>query len=733
MSHLKFNALGVASAIALCTAYSGATFAQIDEIVVTAQKREQSLQEVPIAISAFSREQLSRRQINDVIDLKNAIPSLIVGDSAGNGQISIRGVGFGLSSPTSENSVAVHRDGIYFFSPQAALLGQQDDLGRIEVLRGPQGTLYGRNATGGAINFISAAPTDEFALGISALGGNLDRHREKAYVSGPIADGLTFRVAVTNDERGDYVNIVNLPGEGMGSYNRQSLNIGVDADIGERFHIKFRGFGIEEEGQPEFSLIGPIGAPILGAFGALPGSVMPAFDLDEDEAVLNSQGFTEREMIGGSVRLSFDISENVEIVSLTGLHRFQIDSVRDSDNSGLNLFLNVPGANTNFGEEETISQEFNIIGDTGPLSWVVGLFYVDSKSTSQITLTNALIGLLDFDFTAYTESISFFADGTLNITDRLDLYGGVRYVHEDKELDARLFIAGFGGNQCGPTPDFVLTTPFSDDAVTGRVGLRYEFVDDVSAYVQFARGYKGIGYSVASCSDFALPETLDSVEVGLKSQIWGGRLTLNAAAFWYDYTDLQFERILATGTLMDNADGRVYGAEIDFNAFFTDKFSIDGAMTFLDTEYTEGTSSDAFGTALGPNTNSLQLGVPGAVTSLVGNDLLRSPTFSGTLGITYTENMGNKGTLIGRFEAGYTSEYQLRVFDSNSLDAQEGYPFLNAFLTYETPLEFADVELRMFGRNLTDEGVISAIVESTSRVGSREVGRTFGGEVVVEF
>jgi len=734
----------------------------LEEVIVTAQKRDESQQEVPIAMNAFSAEDVKNRQIASVADLAVTVPSLRIGEAIGAQQISLRGVGYGLFSGAGENAVAVHVDGIYLANPGSVQLLQHDVAG-VEVLRGPQGTLWGRNATGGVINFITPSPSDEFGGSLKVGAGNYGAVSASGNVNIPISDVLSVRGSIDYLDRDGYLENRHT-GNDIAGVEKISGRVAIRFTPSDQFQADLKIFSGEEDwGGPYFSATGD--SLLASPFGAL----NPQFDDDPRKLYANIDPLQESSLHGASLRLQYDFGSNISLVSLTGFVDYQRELLYDNDGSSLNM--TIVGRDIN---DKTISQEFNLSGDHGDLNWLVGAYYLkqDADVFSDAPLNDFVYmsGLtqLLFDFEEEVESEAVFFDVTYAFTEQLSVYGGLRALWEDREgTFSQTLIADLGAlpflafQQAGPganPADFGLTmgdlvdvgtngfgnyltgipvalpacsSPVVENKsdvskTTGRLGVKYQFNDSVMGYAQFSTGYKSGGFASSACDDPFKPENLDAYEIGFKSEMAGGRVRINGAVYYYDYSDLQVEQGLGTSIVVENADAEIKGLDLDVLFVATDQLLLSAAVALIDSEYTKFVNIDS-------------IDHPTLLQDVSGNPLLRAPEWSFVAGAQYDMPLADGANLILRTDLLFSDSYQTREFN-NPADKQPSYHNVNAIASYTSASE--TWAFSMWVKNLTDEEVLQNSVEVSTLVGTGAYGvrgttynlpRMFGADIEFRF
>jgi iron complex outermembrane receptor protein len=679
----------------------------LQEVVVTAQKHEEFLQKVPIAITAIGSEALASRDLSEPVDILRGIPGVSIQSTAGAANISIRGVGTNSITGDGEPSAAVHVNGVYMTQMQAMDLAQ-DDLQRVEVLHGPQGTLYGRNSTAGVINYITTAPTDGFTAGGSALYGNYKHDKITAYVSGPMTDRIRGRIFLASEDRDGYVlNLANR--QRLDDLHRLSARGALDADITGFWRAELRvTYGHELEH-------GPVYKPTDPRADDLPPGTRVSFN---PFVVDTPTGYLDIAKVAlGSLRNIWSIGD-FTLTSLTGYTWFDNRGISDS------LGTTPPEPTNRKLEDHTFSEELNLSGQTGKLKWLTGLYYLrDRFIQNQIIDISTTLGLPLNSFVPHISaadnhrSYSAFADGTLDVTDRLRIFSGARVLHEQVDQDLSFILPG--------TPPTALCEPVSAPEHlsatngTGRAGLQYDVLPDSMAYAQYSHGYKAGGFSTSTCFNEFKPERVDALEVGLKNELLDHRLRLNVDAYYNDIHDLQIQQSTSTGLPIVNAPkSHVFGAELDTLFVVTRWLSLDAAGSFMSSRYDEFINGD---TSLDPTHGQL---TPGGL-SLRGIHLSYAPAASATVGAEYGFPV-SEGVLRLRGETYVTSRYNVREFNL-PWTQQSGYALFNTYLSYTWP--GGRYSLRLAGKNLSNRVVLGGVGgNSGTALGTYLTPRTYSME-----
>ncbi|HEY2658336.1 MAG TPA: TonB-dependent receptor [Caulobacteraceae bacterium] len=731
----------------------------LDVVVVYAQKRSEDIQKVPVTVDAISAVQLKDHQIQTVADLTSSIPGLRSDDVAGMSNIAIRGVGTTFTTGAGESSVAVHIDGVYIPQPKAALMGE-DDLNQVEVLRGPQGTLYGRNSTAGVINFITASPSATPEGQVSVRYGNYNDVRVEGDVSGPILDDLRGRIYLTGEHHDGWGRDL-VTGQQLLDLNAFGGRGSLDWDIKPWWTAELKVGGNRE------TFAGPLYQP-FNANSLVIGLAPPLFSTLTPYDVKSYQHYaSNRQLETAILKNDFKINDDLRLTSITGYVHFQSFYNFDGFAAVVQppFTILVPPYTTLTGalppvtlspytQSDAVSQEFDLKGNWSNLKWLTGLYYYheDQKNRS-LSLFDALgaLGLLGLSNPAdptspalryYTNivkqsssrtSISIFTDDTYTVTPSLRVFGGVRGLYETLSQDL-LNIHSFGitaPNQipvtsCAPgSPNQSL----DESAVTGRAGAEYDLTSHAMTYAEYSTGYKSGGFSQTQCNNPYKPETIESTEVGLKSRWLDNHLTLNVSGYHYEISNLEIETATLFGVPIVNAPkSHVWGLDLSFIARLTDHLKVDGSATFLDARYDQFCNQDA---TFGVPTCAVQGGATApAGSNLTGTPLNKSPHASGTVGVSYgwTTPVGD---LDLRAETYMTTAYHLREFNFPYTN-QAPYQLVSLYATLK--LDHDKYEVRLYGKNIGDKKYVTGIDGIlTGAVASYSAPELYGMEFSLKF
>ncbi len=687
------------------------TAQQLEEIVVTAQRRVESLQDVPITINALTGEQLSKSGIEYTTDLQFHVPGFVLSPNAQFGLPFLRGVGTDQITVGLEGSVAVHSNGVYLPRLVSSITDFYD-IERIEVIKGPQGTLFGRNATGGVINISTRQPEKEFGGYVDFSVGNYETIRVSGAVNVPLAeDKAILRVAALGSFDDGYATNPYLSEDieetDVVSFRSQLL-LQVTDDLSIRL---FGDYTKDESSRGQSAQLQPVFASNVGVvFGA---------PLHTDVRTQSSDALLQLDLedYGFGAEIIWDLG-SMEFKSLSSYREYEQTWALDFDVSELNLIFSAPSESS-----ESILQEFQLAStDDGPLEWLVGafLFFEEPEQDFRLLFGAAPFGgtalaaggLYNFgiaDVTSVeTEAYAVFGQFSYNLTEQWRATLGLRYSHEQKDVNYNFTLLNI------PTPataaDLIANrpglgfSPFGDSpqnswsAFTPKFGIEYFMSEDVLWFASATRGFKSGGFNSLL---FGASPTLESVdeefiwsyEGGVKATLMDGRLRANAAFFYYDYSDLQqnvlTEEAIAAGNGFANVrnvgDAEVWGAELELELAATGNLFFDTHLAYLNTEIER---------LQAPNPND-----PPDVDH-DGNDLPKAPDFSVSLGSEYHLPLQYLGSLILRMEYSYRDKIFYTLFN-DPLAAADSHNIVNGRLTLNSPDDRWSAAV--YVRNLLDE------------------------------
>ncbi|QYU69870.1 TonB-dependent receptor [Leptolyngbya sp. 15MV] len=690
---------------------AGATSADGESvIIVSARRRDERLIDVPIAVTAFSGDQLEARGALDLTDIGNVVPNVTLESSrATNSTLSAFIRGIGQQDPVSgfEQGVGIYLDDVYLNRPQAAVLDIYD-VERIEVLRGPQGTLYGRNTIGGAVKYVTRQMPQEFALKARATYGTYDQAEGVVTASGPIGELVRVGGSFARLSRGGFGDNLTT---GLENYNkdvwagRLSLEMG---GYGEPVFVRVSGDYTRDKSNPR------------GGHRLIPGLVSGAPVLDD---VFDTRGGLndpdqDVESYGLAMRADISLSDALTLRSISAWRKD--DSFTPIDFDALPAVdLDVPGVYFN----EQISQEVQFLWDDGgPLTGLLGFYYLDAKADTlfDVRIFTTFAGLTAFTSAEVdTETYAVFGDFSFDLTEQLSVSVGGRYTWDERSASIlrQNFLGGgspfFGGAGIpfgAPGTDFSGSSKFKK--FTPRASVSFMPTSDHNFYASYSKGFKGGGFDprgvganapdlngdgvrsddeIAAFLSFA-PEEVDSYEVGYKGNLLNGMLSVAIAAFYADYTDVQIPGSVACtvaglpsfcGVVSNAGKATFKGLEFEANARLGGGFALAGSLGYIDAQY------DEYITNIG--------NVPTDVADF--REVQNTPKWTASATASYTAALGEGDLYFGTSVSFRSRTYQFEI--PNPFLDQSGYALFDASVVYTAP--GGRWSLGLYGKNLTDK------------------------------
>ncbi len=655
---------------------------RLGTVTITAQRVEESMQDVPVAVSTLDGTALEDRQVQDVQDLQFQVPNISMGTNTGTAnaaRIFLRGVGEDESRGAVDQAVGIYVDGIYIGRSVGSLFDIVD-LASIEVLRGPQGTLYGRNTIGGAIKLTSVRPQMENTGRIGTTVGNNARLDFRGMANFQVADSTAVRFSGLKRDR-----------DGFQTIHPNGELAGMDKDVGEWDVTALRG-SLLHDFNPDWSLYitadytddkSDPGIDSVATPNDADGDIFTTEPLPGTVCAATSSGtgcFLGYEQESKSKGISAELSGafgSYDFMSLTGYRELE-DHLNGRIGSPYEQWTD----QSQFSQEFTLSSKFD-----GPFNYVAGLYYFEEDMTLDTVF------VFPFTMSSSTESYSVFGQGSYDITDKLSATAGLRYTSESKDF--------YGLNQA---IGFTRTDSADFDNVSYTVGLDYRVNDAVMTYGKFSTGFKSGGWSPDAFSATAvfLPveeETLESWEIGAKTDLFDDTVRLNMAYFFNTYDGLQIGATVPDVgfTRFNVEEAQIQGLEFEYVWQVTDNFQVNGNLGLLDAEYTELTMSSA--SAL---TNSGSTPACGGVVTLecaYGLDMKNAPDYKGAIGVLYTYPIGS-GELILTGDVGFEDENWSLVANTPDHALTDVDPLFNARIKYESD---AGWSVALWGKNLGDQ------------------------------
>jgi iron complex outermembrane receptor protein len=672
---------------------------RVGEIVVTAQKRSQSLQRVPIAISAIEGGVASALGVKDTTDLEVATPGLVMHHQSNALTPSMRGISQSNAAAGDESPIAIYVDGVYYASMNAGIFSF-NNVERIEVLKGPQGTLFGRNAAGGVIQVITRRPQQDPYIDLRVGYGNYDTYTASFYGTTGIAPNLAADLAVYENRQ----------------QNGWGTNVTTGRDTFRNHELALRSKWLWTlGGSTEVTAIADYNKaadPLGSAKDALPGTLIANggphvggfYDLREDTASNNIF-----KQWGGSVQVNHDF-DWARLVSISAYRGGKPSTVIDQDSIAVpNIILHIPY------KVRQLTQELQLLSpDSSRIKWIAGLFYLNNNARSVLTQSGLAFGapgnFTRIDAIMYTRSVAGFGEVTVPFGDSTHLTAGGRFTHDTQQ------IVSDTSNQLGPVRNSHVDKKLTFNRPTWRLSLDHQFTRDLLAYASYNRGYKsGVFNTIAPADDGVKPMTVDAFEVGVKSEWLDGKLRVNGSAFYYDLKNIQLQITVPGATrLINAAAGKVKGGDLDIELIPIRRLSLRAGIAYTDSKYEKFYNAPyAFPrvgggytiTPLDGSGNQMIYTPPWTVSA---SAQYRIPTDSGTYGmaVNYYYNGGLYPDTANQFH-------------------QHSYNLVNASLDWTSRDDRWSVTL--WGKNLTNVEYYNHItVNRNSATASPSAPRTYG-------
>ncbi|MFA7441275.1 MAG: TonB-dependent receptor [Sphingomonadaceae bacterium] len=671
---------------------AGAGDSAFSEIVVTAQKRTESIQRVPISITAMSGDELAQRQIRGASDLATGVPSLQVNNALGEGLpiFSLRGISMLDFSLAQNGPIAVYYDEVY--KGNFAIMGLgMFDLERVEVLKGPQGTLYGKNTTGGAVNLITRKPSFETGGYLSLGYGNYDRITTDGAVEAALSDTLGARVAYTFERADGWMKNA-YPGAPDGNAVRQyGIRGSVRYNPNDIVDITIRAATTLQNpwnyGIVAIPTAEGIGGEFFKAFG-----LTPDFRTGLGKREFNTPDITRRRLRTYSLAANadFQLSDAITLTSITSWDRGTISYTEDGD--GTPVFTTDVDY---YGKTKQITQDLRLTSSLeGPFNFIVGGYFSSEKVNSFNSIN--YFSQIDFngdggvdgqdcldgggfiacnvynEFNQKKTSFAAYSDVTFDLDDQFTLRGGLRYTHDRGKLrDFMAQIRAPDGTPLintipGSETDLFATTSrdFKNNNVSGKIGIDYKPTDRVLLYASYSRGYRGAAFNAQALYapvelSVAKPEKLQAAEAGFKTELFNRRVRLNGAAFWYGYKNQQVFDIdpqTQVQRLLNLPKSRIFGGELDLQVRATEYLTLSTGIGLIDTKVLQGTVQ-------GENVR--------------GNRLVSAPSFTLTSSVDWMVPIGAWGAADARVDLSYASKQHYDILNRETT-TEGGYALVNS-------------------------------------------------------
>ncbi|MCF8473236.1 MAG: TonB-dependent receptor [Emcibacter sp.] len=714
----------------------------MDEVTVTAQKRSQSAQDVGISISAFSREQLEAMGYTNAQEVTAMAPgvSTLQPNGEANYSIGIRGVANNDFTTNVESPIAVYVDEVYISQMSGAGF-MLFDVNRVEILRGPQGTLFGRNATGGLVHYVTEKPGEEFGGYGSITYGSFDRIKFQGAVNLPVNDKLAVRASVSTHQGGGYITNRLMPDTKLNNANEtagrfqalftpnESFDLLLNARFGQQ-DIRTGFFENVSSAFPDGVLTPTVPNTTLNNYLDNDGDVF-AGDYDRP-------GRNKLKTYGYTGTLNWHMGDGMSLTSITDYQSVNRNYIEDSDASPSNYF--------NFfltTDAKQFSEELRLAGETDNIKWVTGFYYmdldIDDTNGSIIPgLVEAVFGPVDEQgfngirnpYQTKVKTWSLFGQVEFEMNEQVSLIAGFRYIDEKKDHFYRDVLYMYPDtSDSGIDPNAIeivdALDPYSgkrhDKSWSARAQVNYRPSDDALLYASWNRGVKSGGFNapllptaIYVTDDFMnyRPETLDAFEVGFKWDFAEGKARLNGAAYYYDYNDYQAFAIIGLDTFTLNADSKNKGFEIELQLNPTEGMDVQFGIAYIDAKVKNvpGITID-----VATSEGDVSAILPGATVRPV-----QTPKWN-LNGLIRHEFDAGSGKLAIQVDGQYRSEHTFGLLSTEAL-TEDGYFLGNASITY-IPQGDNDWSLRFFVKNITDE---EYLVQTFDLSGTVENGGLFG-------
>lgn len=764
-------------AVLLMSSYS---WGAIEEVVVTANKRVETANEIGLSIDVLSGQKLAEQKLTSLEEITSSVPGLVFATSEQNTPIlTLRGVGFNESSLGVYPATSLYSDEVPLPFPVMAAHSAYD-LERVEVLKGPQGVLFGQNSTGGAVNFIAANPTEEFNYGGDVSYGRFNKIETNAYLSGPLSEQLAGRLAVQNVHADEWQESVSRnANNGKEDYTAVRFLLRYQPNDAAAINLNVNGWKDQSDPQA-LQLV----AATPKAYNAAPSQALKQiaeiFPSDEPrQANWTGDLSGDKEFMQASLRTDIDLTDTTKLTALIAYSDYEQDQLQDADGQALET-----AGYTNEGNIESTFGEVRLAGDQAAgLRWLIGANYEDSSTyEEQVQLfrdnTSSRAGTLFMNRVGLTldqeiESYAVFSNIDYDLSDAITLKFGARYT--ETEIDARIcdyaakdapgtpdsstfgsnvgalfnILGGRSGNSFTPiglhgcftlnengVPGFAFIDTLKEDNVSWRAGLDYRLDDDTLVYFNLSQGYKAGSYPVISASTYAQldPVTEESVlayELGFKKSLLAKRIQWNGAVFYYEYDDKQVRGKIDAppfgplDKLVNVPESTIVGAETSLVAQLSDALTLSAALTYVNSEVQEYTGYTVFG----------------QIADFSGESLPYTPEFSYDISLDYRKTLANGELFAGMNLRGQTESEAIFNGDDTTLDpvavaagfhtSPETHPYVideytvvGAQIGYQSDDNW---RVMLWGKNITDEYYFNSVAttsDSAARLAARP--RTYG-------
>ncbi|RLA04619.1 MAG: TonB-dependent receptor [Gammaproteobacteria bacterium] len=713
-----------------------------EELIVTARKREESIQDTPISISAYSGDGLEYRGVTNIAEIAPFTPNLSFqnnpsfGGASNSAAIYIRGVGQKQFLPTVDPGVGLYVDGVYVARSVGGIM-DLIDVERVEVLKGPQGTLFGRNTIGGAISITTKKPTEETEGKVSLTYGTDNRIDLAGTFNVPISEKVFSKFSISSKQQDGYV--IRADGTDLGDDDSLSARAAFRMLPSDDFEINFTiEASRDRENGPALTLLGinhgnpvdpdtppmatihNVGANLAAGGGPIPCAIPPMplnmavpgcyddrYIYDGTNDFGTAAAYSDADFMAMNLDLNWTLSDDMSLRSITAYRDLDASFARDGDHSPFRV-----SQFEDFLEQQQFTQELQLQGTSfdDSLNWILGLYYFqesgDNRNELDFTVSRFRSGGA-FD----NESLAIFAQGTYDVTEQFHITAGVRYTDESKsftpdQIIHENYFAGSGYPQLD-APFMQAGTrilPFMEkeltyDEVDPYLNVSYDFHDDLMVYASYSEGFKSGGFSQRVFPPIVapftappgtpdidlipsfLPEFAEVFEVGFKFSGLDNRLRVNGAFFFTDYTDMQVQVFTSVAPITKNAGkASIDGFELDLQYSPADGWYIEAGAGYIDAGYDEIDYDETFVS--------------------IDNKLERVSEWNASAAVSKEFNLDSNGSLVARLEWSYRSEFENDAFNTPQIH-QDDYQLFNANITWQNNND--DLALVLGAKNLGDE------------------------------
>ncbi|MCP3732111.1 TonB-dependent receptor [Sphingomonas sp. MG17] len=688
---------------------------RLNDIVVTANRREENLQKVPITVTALPAEDLQNAVITSAIDLQQLVPGLTMDQKLVNPAPFIRGLGTATAQIGLESEVATYIDDVYQPTPVGSSF-LLNSISRIEVLKGPQGTLFGRNSSGGVIavhtrdpRFTGPAVDADFGIGSYETGTT------HGYINLPFSDSVALNVAgyysIQNDGWGRNLFDGSEFRKGWESSLRAKLRFQPTEDL----EIIFAGW------YSSFFRTNAATTMVPGAVVRIPGvtpSTYVCTNCGTYDINTNDPYGTRGRATGGSAKLTYQLPW-ATLINIASYQTSRTNYFQDIDMTPVNRqFFD------SMQPDRTFTNEIRLASPSGSaIAWQLGLYYLDERSQFRQTQTGPAVPAGSvISSRIKTRSIAPFAQVTIPLGEKTRVTGGLRYTADRREIE------GFTGPLNGAPTTVVNPKRASYGEITYKASIDHDFAPDVLGFLSYSRGFKSGVFSVAAPAASALtPENVDSYEAGLKTRFFDRRVQLNASLFYYNVTDLQLRAFLPNSvitTFTNAGDARGWGIDVDMQVAIGGGFKISGGAEYLDAKFTRNPLCPTV-TVNPPSVG----GTTSAVRNCAGNRLPMSSAFTPNATLAYNGDLKDGSSVDASVSLSYKSKF---FFEQDNFFSQPGYALANAQIVWNAPED--RWSLAFWAKNLFDKRyLVEALAIPATPIQTPGAPRTFGVRLGFKF